>query len=54
MNLVWVGKGQLRLVITHLLQAWDAELVHSGLQLLNKVPRNVTLFSKINKAVLPA
>lgn len=52
-DLVGVGEGQLGLVVTHLLQAGNAELVHGWLQLLT-LDSPVTLCSKINKAVLPA
>ena len=33
-DLVGVGESQLRLVIAHLFETGDAELVHGGLQLL--------------------
>ena len=52
-DLVRVGEGQLGLVVTHLLQVGDAELVHGRLQLLT-LDFPVKLCSEINKAVLPA
>ena len=52
-DLVGVGEGKLGLVVTHLLQAGDAELVHGWLQLLTE-DFPVTLCSEINKADSPA